>query len=331
MASTNSFSGGINPVRFTLNVLALLIWAGLSFGIWYQWQLQPLATKQQTLKVDDLEYPTILACNAMATFNLASRSHCADEFGPWNAAGQNHANKAENKAQKCLPVGRIVFFEPGGPRYCLKYQAPDNWRVDQNGDMAILKASVELLGPNGEEHYLPSEGLTLFVLSTSDWERAVFRYNKQGGNGTDFLKLFNDITEASSIAVAAAQHHTNVVVHVNRWKNVGGSTSLRYHLTTSSRPIHPQLLLALNAGSYHLCTLRIMFASSEIEETVEYARFDWLKLFGLSAAIAAALDLFVRCICYFLRLLIRQLCRKRSEGIISMYLHDEVELEDVYT
>ena len=60
-------------------------------------------------------------------------------------------------------------------RYCLKYQAPDTWRVQKSDGLSILKASIELLGPNWEEHYLPSEGLSLFVLSTSDWERAVFR------------------------------------------------------------------------------------------------------------------------------------------------------------
>jgi len=194
--------------------------------------------------------------------------------------------------------------------------------------MSILKSSVELLGPNGEEHYLPSEGLTLFVLSTSDWERAVFRYNKQGGNGTDFLKLFNDITQASSIALAAVQHHTNVVVHVNKRTMIGGSTSVRYHVTTSQRPIHPQLLMALNARSFHLCTLRVMFASGDIEETVEYDRFDSLKLFGFSAAVAIFLDIFVRFTCAALRFCIRNCCGKRGQVIIADFL-DEVEMADM--
>jgi len=225
-------------------------------------------------------------------------------------------------------VSRIVFFEPEGPRYCLKYQAPDNWKVQKQDGLSILKASIELLGPNGEEHFLPSEGLSLFVLSTQDWERAVFRYNKQGGNGTDFLKLFNDITEASSIALASVQHHTNVVVHVNRRLNMGGTSHVQYHVTTSSRPIHPQLLMALNAKSFHLCTLRMMFASADIQETVEYDRLDWLKLFGFSAAVAIFLDLFVRFTCFVLRLLIRKLGGTVGKGIVDEYF-EEFELTEL--
>ena len=233
-------------------------------------------------------------------------------------------------------------------RYCLKYQAPDDWRVQKQDGLSILKASIELLGPHGEEHYLPSEGLTLFVLSTSDWERAVFRYNKQGGNGTDFLKLFNDITQvgyvdllrfqpphpslfqASSIALAAVQHHTNVVVHVDTMSMLGGAKSVRYHVTTSQRPIHPQLLMALNEKSFHLCTLRVMFASNDIEETVEYLSLDWLKLFGLSAAVAIFLDLGVRFTCWCLRIILRNFCAKSASGIISEYLEDvDIEMEDI--
>jgi len=317
-------------VHLTLNVIAILVWFGVSFGMWYTWQLAPTTTRQQTVHMEELEYPTIIVCNAMRQFNLASRSHCVDEYGPWNKHGQDVPTKQEQIDKKCLPVGRIVFFEPQGPRYCLKYQAPDDWRVQKQDGLSILKASIELLGPHGEEHYLPSEGLTLFVLSTSDWERAVFRYNKQGGNGTDFLKLFNDITQASSIALAAVQHHTNVVVHVDTMSMLGGAKSVRYHVTTSQRPIHPQLLMALNEKSFHLCTLRVMFASNDIEETVEYLSLDWLKLFGLSAAVAIFLDLGVRFTCWCLRIILRNFCAKSASGIISEYLEDvDIEMEDI--
>lgn len=321
---------GVSPVRLALNVVAVLAWAGVSFALWYTWQLEPLDTKQQSITVEELEYPTIIACNAMRNFNLASRSHCEDEFGPWNKRGQDFPSKAEQKSEKCLPVGRIVFFEPQGPRYCLKYQAPDSWRVQKDEGLSILKSSIELLGPHGEEHFLPSQGLTVFVLSTADWERAVFRYNKQGGNGTDFLKLFNDITQASSIALASVQHHTNMVVHVQKRTMIGGHSAVRYHVTTSERPIHPQLLMALNAKTFHLCTLRIMFASNEIEETVEYDRFDSLKLLGFSAAVAIFLDLFVRFTCAALRLMLRQCCGKNANAIIRDFLEESaIEMEDL--
>jgi hypothetical protein len=210
-------------------------------GLWYKWQLEPVDTRLQTVQVEDLEYPTVIAVNPSKILwdstsrpdppwrvprsvtrcgtstwprvhtastssapGIRCKRHTATPstltYGltlPWGSQkGQDNPSPGEAKAKKCLPVSRIVFFEPAGPRYCLKYQAPDNWRVQKSDGLAILKASIELLGPNGEEHYLPSEGLSLFVLSTSDWERAVFRYNKQGGNGTDFLKLFDDITQA---------------------------------------------------------------------------------------------------------------------------------------
>jgi len=314
----------VSPVHLTLNVLAFLAWIGCSFGLWYNWQLQPIATLERSIQVNELEYPTIIACNAMREFNIASRSACKDEYGPINRAGQDTPSPKETAAETCIPVARVVFYEPDGPRYCLKYQAPKHWRI-QTDIGTILKASIELLGPNGEEHYLPSQGVTLFVLSTSDWERAVFRYNKQGGNGTDFLKLFDDITRASSTAVAAVQHHTNVVVHVSRWTTIGGSSSMRYHLTTSKRPIHPQLLKILDAERYHLCTLRMMYASDRIQETLEYQQLEWLKLFGTSAAVAASLDLLVRFICFFLRAVLRHFCRDK---VIEEYFEEAVELED---
>jgi len=316
---------GVSPVRLVLNLFATVIWVSVSIGLWALYMFQPASSRQQEMPWDKLAYPTILACNAIRGFNVASRSTCADEYGPWNKAGIDLPSAAENKAQKCLPVGRVVFFEPEGPRFCLKYQAPDAWTVKE--DMSILKASVELLGPNGEEHFLPSEGLTLFVLSTSDWERAVTRYQKQGGNGTDFLKLFNDITQASSIAVASAQYHTNVVVHVNKWTTLGGASSLRYHLTTSSRPIQPLLLNRIKAGKYHVATLRIMFASHHVEETVEFLSFDWWHLFGISAAIAALLDILVRFVCFSLRVLIRRFSDNAS-SIIDDYLGEEVEMDE---
>ena len=82
--------------------------------------------------------------------------------------------------------------------------------------------------------------------------------------------------------------------------------------------------MALNAKSFHLCTLRVMFASNDIEEVIEYLRLDWLKLFGFSAAIAIFLDLTVRTICWCLRLILRYVVDKET---VENYL-EEYELAE---
>ena len=72
---------GLSPVHLTLNVLAVIVWAAVSagrkrrlesicvltsfligfVGMWYKWQLEPVDTRLETVSVESLEYPTVIA------------------------------------------------------------------------------------------------------------------------------------------------------------------------------------------------------------------------------------------------------------------------------
>jgi len=86
MAASKTRPPLVSPVHLTLNVVAFLVWCGASVGkpaflclgnqffrcftltfsicrsgLWYKWQLEPADTRQQTVTVEELEYPTIIA------------------------------------------------------------------------------------------------------------------------------------------------------------------------------------------------------------------------------------------------------------------------------
>lgn len=248
------------------------------------------------MKANAVRYPTILVCNPLHYFNLASRSDCHDEFGPWNPKGQDKPNAQEQKEQKCLPVGRIVFYTPVGPQYCLKYEPPPGWKDDLTHGTSILKTMIQLLGPNGQEHFYPADSAVIYLIDTPGWEEAVDSYQRQmkKTNGTEFDSLFNAISAESSIVVAAAQHHTNVVVHTQKWLFVNGTSKYRYHTTSSQRPLNPELFTALNVNHEHVLALRVMFGSEEITVVEEVGPIEWRRMFGLAAALAALLDILSR-------------------------------------
>jgi len=293
-----------------------------------EWRTQPSQSRLSLIKARAVRYPTVLVCNPLHYFNLASKSSCHDELGPWNANGQDTPSKDENKTQTCVPVGRIVFYTPVGPQYCLKYQAPDDWKDDLTRGTSIIKAMVQLLGPHGEEHFFPADSAVIYVIDTPGWEEAVDKYQTQRkkGNSTEFDSLFNAISAESSIVVAAAQHHTNVIVHTQKWVFQNGTSKYRYHVTSSHRPLNPTLFQSLNMNHEHVLALRIMFGSEEVAVVEEQGPMDWQRIFGFVAALAALLDISSRFTHFVIKMLWKHGgCTMPVSGQVQVATH---ELDD---
>jgi len=207
---------------------------------------------------------------------------------------------------------RIVFYTPVGPQFCLKFEPPpkENWQANLELGTGILKTVIQLLGPHGEEHFYPADSAVIYVIDTPGWEDAVDKYQKEveSGNKTEFDSLFNAISAESSIVVAAAQHHTNVVVHAQKWVFTNGTEKYRYHTTSSQRPLDPQLLTMLELQHEHVLALRVMFGSEDISVVEETGPVEWQRIFGMMAAMAALLDIVSRLLHYVITTLPSLMC-----------------------
>lgn len=304
--------GEYGKLRIVLNGFFFAIWMVSTWYIWSQWAAEPSRSRMSLVKAHAMRYPTVLVCNPLHYFNLASKSDCHDEFGPWNTKGLDIPDKQETKDQTCLPVSRIVFYTPVGPQFCLKFEAPpkEKWQANLELGTGILKTVIQLLGPKGQEHFFPADSAVIYVIDSPGWENAVDQYQKEveTGNKTEFDSLFNAISAESSIVVAAAQHHTNVVVHAQKWIFTNGTEKYRYHTTSSQRPLDPQLLTMLEMQHEHVLALRVMFGSDDISVVEETGPVEWQRIFGMMAAMAALLDISSRLLHYVITTIPALMC-----------------------
>jgi len=262
--------------------------------------------------------------------------------------------------RRCVPVESIVFQTPEvapdmkkpvlhhhglqGLSFCLKFEAPEDWRVHVKRDPIILKSEIDLPDmlitlPFGQRELILPAGLNVIVLNTKSWEEAVAEYNanstdaKNAGHrtythkkGKDFGHYMDEMSRSSSVVLVGAGKFANIIVRAHKWMKLDGSTQTRYSVDDSSRPRMSSKSVFIN----------VAFASEDVRETVEYLQFDWYQVFGLSAAVAVFLDIGIRVYMFFVSRIITSFCgnpaiadSQRDEVVGLMDEHKEqTSLED---
>jgi len=214
-------------------------------------------------------------------------------------------------------------------------------------DPVILKSEIDLPDmlitlPFGQRELILPAGLNVIVLNTESWEEAVKEYNTNttdAGNaghrtythkkGKDFGHYMDEMSRSSSVVLVGAGHFANIIVRAQKWTKLDGKTLTRYSVDDSSRPRISSKSVFIN----------IAYASEDVRETVEYLQFDWYQVFGLSAAVACALDIFLRVYMFFVGLAVNGLCgnsqisdeadnEEEGEGLMSQYNKEESSLEN---
>jgi len=260
---------------------------------------------------NELSYPTILVCNTMQGAPLQNHQLCDNGPKPSTLVGDR---------RKCIPVESIVFQTPEGLSFCLKFEAPPEWRVHVKRDPVILKSEIDLPDmlvtlPFGQRELILPAGLNVIVLNTKSWEEAVSEYNanKTDSNtkghvtythkkGKDFGHYMDEMSRSSSVVLVGAGKFANIIVRAHKWVTLNGETRTRYSVDDSSRPRISSKSVFIN----------VAFASEDVRETVEYLQFDWYQVFGLSAAVAVFLDLGIRIYMFFVGRIISAVCSSRD-------------------
>jgi len=222
--------------------------------------------------------------------------------------------------RKCIPVESIVFQTPEGLSFCLKFEAPTDWRVHVKRDPVILKSEIELPDmlvtlPFGQRELILPAGLNVIVLNTASWEEAVKEYKANQTDsktkahitythkkGKDFGHYMDEMSRSSSVVLVGAGKFANIIVRAHKWVSLTGETQTRYSVDDSSRPRISSKSVFIN----------VAFASEDVRETVEYVQFDWYQVFGLSAAVAVFLDIGIRVYMFFMGKIIVAVCSKNT-------------------
>jgi hypothetical protein len=306
----------VRQVRLVLRIIAVGIWINTVFN--YTSRCLKEAQKPPTKEVmgvfNDLPFPTILVCNTMQGAPLENKQVCINGPKPSELVGDR---------RKCIPVESIVFQTPEGLSFCLKFEAPKDWRVHVKRDPIILKSEIDLPDmlitlPFGQRELILPAGLNVIVLNTASWEEAVKEYNsnvtdaKTGGHrtythkkGPDFGHYMDEMSRSSSVVLVGAGKFANIIVRAHKWRKLDGSSKTRYSVDDSSRPRISSKSVFIN----------VAFASEDVRETVEYLQFDWYQVFGLSAAVAVFLDIGIRVYMFFVGRMISTLCGAAGEII----------------
>lgn len=264
-------------------------------------------TKEVVGVFNELTYPTILVCNTMQGAPLENRQVCDNGPKPSSLLGDR---------RRCVPVESIVFQTPEGLSFCLKFEAPEDWRVHVKRDPIILKSEIDLPDmlitlPFGQRELILPAGLNVILLNTKSWEEAVAEYNanssdaKNAGHrtythkkGKDFGHYMDEMSRSSSVVLVGAGKFANIIVRAHKRMKLDGTTQTRYSVDDSSRPRMSSKSVFIN----------VAFASEDVRETVEYLQFDWYQAFGLSAGVAVFLDLGIRVFMFFVSRIIISLC-----------------------
>merc|ERR1712196_370831 len=72
----------LRQLRISLNGIFFFVWMVSSWVLSEEWRTQPSQSRLSLIKATAVRYPTVLVCNPLHYFNLASKSSCNDELGP---------------------------------------------------------------------------------------------------------------------------------------------------------------------------------------------------------------------------------------------------------
>lgn len=300
----------VKHMRLVLRVIAFGVWVNMVWN--YVSRSMDEAGKPSTREVvsveQELAYPTILVCNTMQSAPLNNKQMCGDGPSPSTLLGDE---------RKCLPVESIVFETPQGMSFCLKFEAPKDWKVHIRRDPIIVKTEIDLPDmlltlPFGQRELILPAGLNVIVLNSKKWDEAVKDYQsnstatKKSGHktmspkkrGKEFGHYMDEMSRSSSVVLVGAGKFSNIIVRAKKWKKLSGETSTRYSVDESSRPRLTSKSVLIN----------VAYASEDIMVTEEYIQFDWYQVFGLSAAVAVFLDLGIRFYMFFVGRIIAGLC-----------------------
>lgn len=305
----------IKQLRLVLRIIAVGIWANIAFNYASKCQKEMAhpPTKEVTGVFNELHYPTVLVCNTMQGAPLENRQICDESAKTSTLVGGK---------RRCVPVESIVFQTPEGLSFCLKFEAPEAWKVHVKRDPVIMKSEIDLPDmlitlPFGQRELILPAGLNVIVLNTKSWEEAVKEYNTNttdAGNaghrtythkkGKDFGHYMDEMSRSSSVVLVGAGSFANIIVRAQKWTKLDGQQLTRYSVDDSSRPRISSKSVFIN----------IAYASEDVRETMEYLQFDWYQVFGLSAAVACALDIFLRVYMFFVALIVNGLCADGKVG-----------------